>query len=131
MTNDNDSPFDDRVYEVIGPKPGVLEEPKGDVVLNQPAEDPLDEQLRVEEARAEFLESMERERVFFEAKLTAAAIGWADNITSLRHCQALQEAVIKLRTFDRDYLRKYVKKFTPDADDGFVRYLNELEEKLG
>ena len=81
--------------------------------------------------QAEYMQDMERKRTLYEAKVMEAAIGWTDNITSLRHCQALQESVIRLRTFDRDELRKYVKKFDIAADDGIAIYLAELEEKLG
>jgi hypothetical protein len=80
---------------------------------------------------AEFLQDMERRRTTYEAKIIEAAIGWVDNLTSMSHAHALQEAVIRLRTFDRDEIRKYIKKFDVPADDGFAIYLAELEEKLG
>lgn len=90
-----------------------------------------DMELAAEQRRLSFLSAMERGRESHRQAVISAALGWYDNMTSVRHASALQEAVLRIRYYDRDYLRKYVKKFDiPDTDTLHI-YLLELEAKLG
>ena len=90
-----------------------------------------DMELAAEQERLSFLKAAARGREPYRLKVINAAVGWYDNMTSIGHASALREAVLGMRVYDLDYLRKYVKEFDIPESDTLRVYLLELEAKLG
>lgn len=128
-----DSPFDDyeKPMNYDFDEAARVKREHPDVELTSPEAEPVDPVLKKESERLMFLEKMEKERHYYELGVVRAAVGWKNNLVSFAHNQKLQEAVLKLEHFDRDKLRKYVKKFDIPADDAMHKRLLELEELLG